>query len=32
VSFVVMQERGLSEALTSDQHFQQAGFVALLRE
>jgi uncharacterized protein len=31
VSFVVMQERGLTEALTSDQHFQQAGFVALLR-
>jgi predicted nucleic acid-binding protein len=30
-SFVVMQDRGLSEALTSDHHFEQAGFVALLR-
>jgi hypothetical protein len=29
-SFVVMQEHGLSEALTSDHHFQQAGFTALL--
>jgi hypothetical protein len=28
-SFVVMQEHGLSEALTSDHHFQQAGFTAL---
>jgi predicted nucleic acid-binding protein len=32
VSFVVMQDRGLTEALTSDAHFQQAGFRALLRE
>jgi len=31
ISFVVMKERGLNEALTSDQHFEQAGFVALLR-
>ncbi|HEX8845256.1 MAG TPA: PIN domain-containing protein [Pyrinomonadaceae bacterium] len=31
VSFVVMQERGLTEALTADEHFQQAGFRALLR-
>ncbi len=31
-SFVVMQQEGLSEALTSDQHFQQAGFKAILRE
>ena len=30
VSFVVMQDRGLTEALTSDEHFEQAGFVALL--
>jgi hypothetical protein len=29
-SFVVMQEYGLTEALTSDHHFQQAGFTALL--
>lgn len=31
VSFVVMQERGLTEALTADEHFRQAGFAALLR-
>ncbi|MCG3125805.1 MAG: hypothetical protein CHACPFDD_00632 [Phycisphaerae bacterium] len=31
ISFVVMAERGLREALTSDRHFEQAGFVALLR-
>ena len=31
ISFVVMGERGLTEALTSDQHFGQAGFSALLR-
>lgn len=29
-SFVVMGERGLSEALTTDDHFRQAGFRALL--
>ena len=31
-SFVVMRERGLSEALTMDAHFQQAGFHPLLLE
>ena len=31
VSFVVMQDRGISEALTADEHFQQAGFQTLLR-
>jgi predicted nucleic acid-binding protein len=31
-SFVAMEERGLSEALTPDDHFVQAGFRALLRE
>jgi predicted nucleic acid-binding protein len=29
-SFVVMRERSLSEALTVDDHFRQAGFRALL--
>jgi predicted nucleic acid-binding protein len=32
VSFLVMGERGLLEALTVDTHFQQAGFRALLRD
>lgn len=31
ISFVVMQERGIIEALTGDHHFEQAGFVALLK-
>jgi predicted nucleic acid-binding protein len=31
ISFVVMQEHGIREALTGDHHFEQAGFVALLR-
>ncbi len=31
-SFIVMHERGLHEALTVDEHFQQAGFRALLLE
>ncbi|NQT87546.1 type II toxin-antitoxin system VapC family toxin [bacterium] len=31
ISFVVMRERGITEALTADHHFQQAGFMALLR-
>ena len=26
-----MQEQGITEALTGDRHFEQAGFVALLR-
>lgn len=32
VSFVVMQDRGLTSALTTDEHYQQAGFRALLRD
>jgi len=32
VSFVVMQARGLTEALTADEHFEQAGFRSLLRK
>jgi predicted nucleic acid-binding protein len=30
-SFVVMGQRSLTEALTSDRHFEQAGFVRLLK-
>ena len=30
-SFRTMQERNLTEALAHDEHFQQAGFVPLLR-
>ncbi|MBA4183671.1 MAG: type II toxin-antitoxin system VapC family toxin [Acidobacteria bacterium] len=30
VSFVVMRERGLTEALTTNKHFEQEGFIKLL--
>ncbi|MDE0088671.1 MAG: PIN domain-containing protein [Candidatus Poribacteria bacterium] len=30
-SFVVMRERGMTEALTADHHFEQANFVCLLK-
>jgi len=30
-SFVVMQQRGITEALTTDHHFEQAGFIRLLK-
>jgi predicted nucleic acid-binding protein len=30
-SFVLMQQRGIIEALTTDHHFEQAGFVRLLK-
>lgn len=30
VSFIVMRERGISDALTTDKHFEQEGFVRLL--
>ena len=32
ISFIVMQDRGITDALTTDAHFQQAGFRALLRD
>ncbi|HZC79944.1 MAG TPA: hypothetical protein VE258_19470, partial [Ktedonobacterales bacterium] len=28
-SFVLMRQRGITEALTTDHHFEQAGFVRL---
>ena len=31
ISFAVMQEHGLTDALTTDRHFEQAGFRALMR-
>jgi len=30
ISFLVMEARGLTEALTTDRHFHQAGFITLL--
>ena len=32
LSFVVMQQAGISEALTADHHFEQAGFHAVFRQ
>ena len=32
ISFLVMKERGIGEALTFDRHFVQAGFRALMRD
>jgi predicted nucleic acid-binding protein len=31
ISFVVMEEQGISEALTGDHHFEQAGFHLLFK-
>ena len=31
ISFIVMSEEGITEALTADHHFEQAGFIALLK-
>ena len=31
ISFIIMSDLGLTEALTGDRHFEQAGFRALLR-
>jgi predicted nucleic acid-binding protein len=30
-SFYIMQQQGIQEALAYDRHFEQAGFIALLR-
>jgi len=30
-SFVLMEQRGITQALTTDHHFEQAGFVRLLK-
>lgn len=30
-SFIIMKERGMLEALTNDVHFEQAGFIRLLK-
>jgi hypothetical protein len=32
ISFIVMQDRGITDALTTDIHFQQVGFRALLKD
>jgi predicted nucleic acid-binding protein len=32
ISFLVMQDAGLTDALTTDEHFRQAGFRAVLLE
>ena len=31
VSFAIMRERNVTDALTGDKHFEQAGFIALLK-
>jgi uncharacterized protein len=31
ISFVVMEDEGIKEALTADRHFEQAGFTILLK-
>lgn len=31
ISFVIMRERGILEALTTDKHFEQEGFTRLLK-
>ncbi len=31
ISFVIMQDHGLRDALTGDRHFEQAGFKVLMR-
>jgi uncharacterized protein len=31
ISFILMQDRGITDALTGDHHFEQAGFNVLLK-
>jgi len=31
ISFIVMEDKEITEALTGDHHFEQAGFTALLK-
>lgn len=31
ISFVIMQREGITEALTTDKHFEQAGFTRLIK-
>lgn len=31
LSFLIMREEGITQGLTGDKHFEQAGFVALLK-
>jgi len=31
ISFVLMEQRGITDALTADKHFEQAGFTKLLK-
>jgi predicted nucleic acid-binding protein len=31
ISFIIMDQMGLAEALTADRHFEQAGFTTLLK-
>lgn len=32
ISFVVMRDQAITDALTADRHFEQAGFIALLKD
>jgi predicted nucleic acid-binding protein len=32
ISFEIMQERNITRALSTDKHFEQAGFVAVLKQ
>ena len=31
VSFIIMRQRGITESLTTDKHFEQEGFIRLLK-